>query len=79
MKLQSATFVLETFIVVFIGARIVVYEKSGHCVIHEQDNAWTSKKPENDGVMGREYKPRLEDAKTILRRVQLKRSRPEGG
>lgn len=77
MKLRAAEFDFGTHKVAFIGASIVVYRDSGDGswdVIAQKENQWTNRgSREDDGAMGRAYKPRVTDAKTLLRAVLKKR------
>jgi len=77
MKLHSAEFDFGTHKVAFIGALIVVYEDAGvgsWDVIGEKENKWTNRgSREDDGVMGRAFKPRLQDAADILAVAKKKR------
>ena len=70
MKLHLAEFCFETHKVVFVGQMIAVYESGHGCwnMIYERENPWDSRaRREDDGVMGRAYKPRITDAMEILR------------
>ncbi|MCA9137266.1 MAG: hypothetical protein KDB00_10915 [Planctomycetales bacterium] len=81
MTLKLARFTFETTSVTFIGSRICVYEHLGDNpgVLAEYHNEWTSKGKENDGVMGRQHKPRVTDAQALVARARKEKSkRPKG-
>ena len=67
-RLHIATFDFGLTTVSFIGARVRVTHRGE--LVKEVSNKWTSTHPENDGVMGRSYKPRVSDAMAILEPVQ---------
>jgi hypothetical protein len=69
MKLQSAEFCFGAHKVVFVGPKICVYADAGGPweLVAQEQNKWHSRvRREDNGVMGRRFKPRVTDAHAVL-------------
>ena len=67
MTLDTATFELKDHKVIFLRSVIAAYDTTGK-LLHSQRNKWVSSGAENPNtVMGREFKPRVTDAKRFLK------------
>lgn len=82
LKLRWAEFDFGSHKVMFVGDEVQVYQNVGDerwGLLTTIRNAWSSRGPEQPGVAGREYKPRVTDALQALRAAQASPVDPKRG
>lgn len=82
MRLERVTFVFDKIIVEFFGESVSVFEQvsTGWKSKFTISNPWTRRgTPDDGGVMGRKYKPRVTDALKVYslsRRAAKQKTQP---